>query len=866
MPPTDADARDDRSDDRSDDVRLPRSVLPSRYELELEPDLGTATFRGSVVVDVDVATPTSTVVLNAIELEIDEAWIDVDGERRDATVTLEAVTERASLVFQQELAAGPARLHVVFRGMLNDKLRGFYRSTFTDKAGAERTIATTQFESTDARRAFPCWDEPDFKASYAITLVVPDDQFAISNAAEIGREPAGDGKVRVTFAETMVMSTYLVAFVVGPFEATEPVDAGGVPLRVVTPIGQGHLAPFALEIGEFALRHFTEYFGVPYPGDKVDLVAIPDFAFGAMENLGCITFRETALLIDPARATQPELERVADVVAHELAHMWFGDLVTMKWWNGIWLNEAFATFMETVAVDEFRPEWDRWTTFGLSRTAAYDTDSLGATRAIEYPVHSPDDAEGMFDVLTYEKGCSVVRMLEQYLGAAEFRAGIRDYISTHAYANTETGDLWDALEAATGEPVRRVADSWIFQGGHPEVSVGLSRDGTTIALGQRRFRYLGGDDGERWAVPVLTRIGQADGTTTDRRDLLDGDHLDVRLDQPAAWVVANAGGHGFYRVRYGGDLLARLTGEALTGLSPLERYNLLDDAWAASLAGSTGVGDLVGLLHGFVSEDDVNVWRRIVGILGGLNRICPDASRAAFASLVRELARPAFDRLGPTPREGEPDQDATRRAVLFETLGVLGRDPDVHARARELDALVADDQPTGHLADAALIDAAVRTLAPQGDRARFDSYRARAESATVPQDTLRYLGALTDFEGEDLYDEALALNLTPAVRTQDVGLLVVRALSNRANGPRGWRFVAAHWDELLGRMPGNMAGRLATGTRTFTDRALADEVEAFLDSHPIANAAKATAQHIERMRVSVAFAERGGEALTRALG
>ncbi len=277
---------------------------------------------------------------------------------------------------------GTWALHTEFTGILNDKLHGFYRSTFTDDDGVDQVIATTQFEATDARRAFPCWDEPDFKAVFGITLAVPAELTAVSNAAEVSRSPRDDGKHVVRFADTMSMSTYLVAFIVGPLDITDPVDVDGTPLRIVYPVGKGHLTGYALEVGAFCLRFFADYFGVPYPGDKVDLVAVPDFAFGAMENLGCITFREALVLVDPDEVTQPELQRVTDVIAHELAHMWFGDLVTMKWWNGIWLNEAFATFMEMLATDAFKPEWDRWSDFGLSRTAAFDTDSLDS-----HPTH-----------------------------------------------------------------------------------------------------------------------------------------------------------------------------------------------------------------------------------------------------------------------------------------------------------------------------------------------------------------------------------------------------------------------------------------------------------------------------------------------
>ena len=417
----------------SDPYRLPRTAVPSRYDLVLEPDLAAFTFAGTCSAALSLSEPTDTLVLNAIELDVTAASaVTAAGTVTPTAIELDEATERLTLRFAEPLAAGEATLHTTFTGTLNDKLHGFYRSTFTDADGQEQVIATTQFEATDARRAFPCWDEPDFKAVFAVTLVVEPGLTAVSNAAERDRAPRADGKEVVRFADTMAMSTYLVAFIVGPLEITRAVDVDGTPLRVVYPRGKGHLTSFALEVGAFCLRFFADYFGIGYPGDKLDLVAVPDFAFGAMENLGCVTFREALLLVDPDEVTQPELQRVADVIAHELAHMWFGDLVTMKWWNGIWLNEAFATFMEMLATDAFRPDWDRWADFGLSRTAAFDTDALDATRPIEFEVVSPADAEGMFDVLTYEKGAAVVRMLEQYLGTNPFREGIRRYLGTHA--------------------------------------------------------------------------------------------------------------------------------------------------------------------------------------------------------------------------------------------------------------------------------------------------------------------------------------------------------------------------------------------------------------------------------------------------
>jgi puromycin-sensitive aminopeptidase len=471
-----------------DPYRLPRGVRPDRYDVRLRPSLTEATFSGTVHIELSVGDPTETLVLNAADLTITSCEVD----SRPAVWELEVASERLFVTPQTPLAAGSSILTIGFEGVLNDKLRGFYRSTYVDDDGVQQVIAATQMQATDCRRAFPCWDEPEFKAVFAVTLDVDDGLTAISNAPAI-EETTEDGRCVTRFADTMVMSSYLVAMVVGRLEATDVVDVDGVPLRVVHVPGKGHLTDFALDVGAFGLRWFQDYYGIAYPGAKVDLVALPDFAAGAMENLGCITFRESLLLVDPATSTQNERQNIADVVAHELAHMWFGDLVTMRWWNGIWLNEAFATFMEVAACDAYRPDWERWTAFGVERSGAFETDSLASTRPVEFEVRSPADCEGMFDVLTYQKGGALLRMLEQYLGAERFRQGVSHYLALHSYANTETNDLWDAIEATSGEPVRRIMDSWIWQPGYPLVSAAVV-DGS-LELRQRRFRF--DDDGER---------------------------------------------------------------------------------------------------------------------------------------------------------------------------------------------------------------------------------------------------------------------------------------------------------------------------------------------------------------------------------
>jgi puromycin-sensitive aminopeptidase len=865
--------------------RLLGAVVPRRYDLTLEPDLAASTFSGHEAIAVEVATPTTEVVLNAAEIEIDEATIDIGAGAAPlvADVALDADTERATLTFRRELPVGAATLRLRFRGVLNDKLVGFYRSTFTDDEGTEHVLATTQMEATDARRAFPCWDEPEAKAVFGVTLVVPDDLLAISNAGEIGREPAGEGKVAVQFADTMPMSTYLVAFVVGPLVATEAVDVDGKPLRVICPPGKQHLADFALEVGAFALSYFADWFGMVYPGDKLDLVAIPDFAFGAMENLGCVTFRERYVLVDPATATQSELQAVVDVIAHEIAHMWFGDLVTMRWWNGIWLNEAFATFMEITCTDAFRPEWQRWVDFGLSRSAAFDTDALGSTRPIEYPVVSPADADGMFDVLTYEKGASVVRMLEQYLGADRFRDGIRRYMARHQYGNTETSDLWDALEAETGEPVRRIAESWVFQGGFPEVTVEPAGDGGTggVRLSQRRFRFDAAEGGERWAVPItLERDGEDPRSV---RLLLDGETATVEPGSPlgptrrelgsgeagdtgevaGGWIKANAGAHGFYRVRYAEVLLDALLA-SLDQLSALERYTLVDDAWASVLAGSVEAAAFVTTADRFAGERDLSVWERIVAGLSQIERLVEGDARQVLHARVAALVGPARADLGAEARPGDSDRTRTLRGLLLQTAALLGDDTAARSRANDLLERFLAHPPS---VDPDLASPALVVSATLGDLALHERLADRFRTSANPQDRERLLLALSRFRDAECLRRTLDLSLSGDVRTQDAPYLLRETIANRDNGAAAWAFVAANWTEIERRFPANSLARLVSGIRMVRDRGLADEVAAFLAEHPIPQGELQVRQHVERMWVTVALAEREtarlGAALTK---
>jgi puromycin-sensitive aminopeptidase len=843
--------------------------VPTRYDLRLEPDLTTATFSGEETVTVTVHEPVSELWLNAVELTITDVEISQDGgpARRGTASLPDEATERCRLAFAEAIAPGTWRLRLAFRGTLNDKLRGFYRSTYKDATGATRTLAATQFEATDARRALPCWDEPSFKAVFAATLVVDPALTAVSNTRIVGERREGGKKV-VSFADTIRMSTYLLAFVVGELEATDPLPVGRTPLRVWCVPGKRRLAAFGREIGAASLDFFERYYGLPYPGDKLDLLAIPDFAAGAMENLGAITFRETALLVDEQAATHGELERVADVVAHENAHMWFGDLVTMDWWNGIWLNEAFATFMEMLAVDDWKPAWQRWTTFGVSRAAAFAVDGLHSTRPIEFPVLAPKDADAMFDVLTYEKGASVLRMLEQYLGPDVFREGVRDYLRRHAYENAETRDLWAALGRASKQPIPELMDGWIFRPGYPLVSARL--EGGQLVLDQRRFTYLPrpledvpgratappADPDQRWHVPIQLRIARR-GATEVTRLVLTEREARVPLPADVDRVLVNESGHGFYRVRYSAELLERIfrrPGE----LAPIERFGLVNDAWAATAAGLMPVAEYLDLTARFRGERDKNVWAILVGSFHALNRIVAEAARPGLAALVRDRVRPAVEELGWEPRPGDDELVRQLRGDLIRALGTLGDDPAVQAQAA---ALYAAHRRGAAAVDPNVLPALIAVLAHVGDAARYEEFLGAFKTAGTPQEEQRYLYSLVNFRPAPLVEATLARTVNGEIRTQDAPFVVRSMLMTVHGREPAWHFVTVNWETMDRLYPKHGLRRLAEGVIGLAAPDLERSVHAFFRDRKIDLGGKTLEQYLEQLRVAVTLRAREGAAL-----
>jgi puromycin-sensitive aminopeptidase len=851
----------DSSPSPLDPYRLPRHVIPLRYDLQLEPDLTAARFTGEETITLTILQPTSEIVLNAIELDIASAQIvGASGPARQARILLDESLQRCHLAFGAPLQPGTWQLAITFCGTLNDKLRGFYRSSYKDEHGTTHNMAATQFEATDARRAFPCWDEPDFKAVFATTLIINPAFTAVSNSA-ISSETLTDGEKVVRFADTMKMSTYLVAFIVGRIEPTEPVMVGQTPLRLWAVPGKGHLTRFGQDIAAASLSFFEHYYGIPYPGDKLDLLAIPDFASGAMENLGAITYRETALLVDRTSATHAELERVADVVAHENAHMWFGDLVTMSWWNGLWLNEAFATFMEMLAVDAWKPEWKRWDSFGASRAAAFSVDGLRSTRPIEYPVQAPKDADAMFDVLTYEKGASVLRMLEQHIGPTVFRDGVRDYLHAHAYGNADTNDLWVSMGKIAKQPVPELMNGWIFQPGFPLVTATVSPS-SELTIRQQRFSYLSDEQSspstdQRWQIPLQIRVAAGGKINTSRMLLKE---KDTTVPLPHDWesVLINEGGHGFYRVRYAPDLLDRLLRAGINRLAVTERFNLINDAWATTVAGLMPITDYLDLTARFTTERDKNVWAVLIDSFSFLNRIITVENRPALEAFVRERLGPAIADLGWVPRSGESELAKQLRGELIGAQGKLGNDPAIQQRAAERYLAYCND---ARAVDPNIVPSLVTILAHTGDATRYDEFNERFRTAVTPQEERRYLFSLAAFQPKALLERTLDRTINGDIRTQDAPFLVSAILGNVYGRELAWTFVKTNWEKMDHLFPKQGLRRMCGGIVSLATPELERDIRNFFATRKIDLGGKTLDQYLEHLRIAVTVRERDGDAL-----
>jgi aminopeptidase N/puromycin-sensitive aminopeptidase len=817
---------------------------PENYKLTFTPNLETATFEGDETISIRVLKPTSEITLNAADIDIHEATITSGGTTQKVSGTCDKEKEEALLTVERPLAPGAATIHITYAGKLNDEMRGLYLG----KDDQGRKYAASQFEATDARRAFPSFDEPDYKATFDITAVAEKGLVAISNQKIVSDTPGPGDKHTVRFATTARMSSYLAALVVGNFEYIEG-EADGIPIRVYSTPGKKEMGKFALESAEHILSYYDKYFNIKYPYGKLDLIGLPDFSAGAMENTGCITFREVILLIDEKQGSVDLKKTIASVIAHEMAHQWFGDLVTMKWWDDIWLNEGFATWMSSKPIEAWKPEWN-FNLDDVSETAGtLNTDSLANTRPIHQAAETPAQITELFDGIAYGKAAAVLRMLESYLGEETFRAGVNAYLQQHQYANATADDFWDAQAKTSKRPVDRIMPTFVKQAGVPIINVKSQCTGgsTTVTLDQRRYYYdrekFEAPNDELWQVPLCMRSSVGNGAA--KCELLTKKQETFTLPGCSSWVLANAGATGYYRVGYQPDAVRTLAKDAESKLSPAERIALQADVWASVRVGREPVGDYLAFAQGLGSDRNRAVLEDVLGRLNFIGEyLVTDNDRYSYQNWLRQYLTPILKDVGWEPKLGESDEQRMLRARVFNALGYDARDPEVLAWARRI-ADKALDNPGS--VDRELARSAFRLAALTGDQTFYDKLLTGLKSAKSPEEYYMSLFTLPQFGDPKLLQRTLDYAISPDVRSQDALGLISSVMSNPAGEKLAWDFVLAHWDAVQKAGGVFASAEVVRATDSFCDAHMRDQVVDFFAAHKIEAAERTYRQSIERI-------------------
>lgn len=828
--------------------RLPRTVVPDHYDISVTPDLAKATFAGTTRIRVRLEKPSTEIVLNAAEIEFGTVTIAAAGRTQTAKVTLDAAREQATFTVPEPIPSGAAEIDIAYRGILNGQLRGFYLSQANN-----RRYAVTQLEATDARRMFPSFDEPAFKATFALTATIDAGDTAISNGVVISDTPGpGAGKHTLTFEPTPKMSTYLVALAVGDFVCNEG-KTGTAPVRICSTPDNKALTGVALEATQKVLEYFDTYYAIKYPFKKLDVVAVPDFAAGAMENTAAIFYREEYLLADPKSTSVGTRKLIASILGHEIAHQWFGNLVTMAWWDDLWLNEGFATWAANTPVSAWKPEWNLELADILSNQTALRLDSLQSTRPIRSSANTPAEISELFDGIAYEKGAAVLRMVESWLGTEVFRKGVNAYIERFKYSNAAAEDFWGTLTTSSGQPVDRVMASFVNQPGVPVVHVDVEcrATGATATLTQDRYveGVAPGQPSTTWSIPVCLKTSA--GKTT--CEVMSAKTATLKLDACPGWVLPNAGARGYYRTSYSPEMLRKIAA-GITAVTPAERIGLLSDEWALVRAGRHDVGSYMDLASVFGSERTAEVMATLTGTLETVgDDLTTRASRPAYRQWVSELLKPALKEVGWEAKPGELESRQELRATVVRALGYTARDPEVLTKSREL--VLAELKKPGTV-DPTLLGVVVNLAAIQGDPALYDMYLAHAKAADDPEEKYRYLHALASFTDPTLVRRTLEYILGPEIRSQDAKLFLADLLTNPSIDALAWQMLKERWAEVqkkTGEFVGNTVVVSALGA--FCDARMRDDVKKFFDTHKVPDAERTLQQSLERIAACARLAE-----------
>src|SRR3989338_7088052 len=852
---------------RSETHRLPKNTVPKEYDIVLEPDLKKGFFSGEVKITIEIIERTLVITLNATDLEIESTKIVQKAKTQKAKTKLDEKKEELTLHVSELLEKGKAVLIIRFKGTLNDKMHGFYRSCYLTKEKKKEYIATTQFEATDARRCFPCFDEPALPATFKSALIVEKEYETISNMPITREEPRGEKKI-VYFEETPVMSTYLLVFIVGNFEWLEAKTKSKTLVRVATVPGKKEQGIFALDTAVKVLEFYEDYFEIPYPLPKLDLIAIPDFAAGAMENWGAVTYRETALLIEKENPPAARRQRVAIVIAHETSHQWFGNLVTMDWWTNLWLNEGFASFMEYLAVDELFPEWEIWTQFiADDYSYALHEDGMRSTHPIEVKVKHPSEISQIFDSISYQKGASVIRMIEAYLGARVFRKGLKTYLNRFAYGNATTDDLWKALEEVSKKPVKSIMDSWIKQPGYPVLTIHKKNENT---LGIRQTRFLSSpleltpeEESQLWESPIPLKVITA-GEEKEKFVFLKDRETTLTLSAKRDWIKLNAEQKGFLRVNYSKEIWESLkTAVAENKIEVIDRFGLLDDAVALTRAGHMRTPELLSLLEIYKNEDHYIVWTDIAGILVSLKDLLAESECIRnFENFARSVLKPIVKKLG---WESDPNDTHTKillRSVVLRTLGEFGDEEVIKTAKKKFEEYLRDSKALRP--DLRMVVYGV--VAENSDEKEYETFLDLYRATDLHEEKLRYLNALGQFKNKDLLKRALEFGLSDEVRSQDTIYPFGGVSRNPLGRTLAWEFFKNNWKEFETRYSSGglkfISYFISAAVAHFASEEKAKEVEQFFKSHPVPSGTRAVEQSLEAIRAKAAWLARDEKAIT----
>ena len=821
------------------------NITPINYEIEFEPLFHNFTFNGTEIITLDISKPTNLILLDAAELKIKKSHVIQGRKTITVTTSLNKKNEKLTIKLAKKIK-GKVKLCIEFTGVLNDRLLGFYKSQYKDQNGKTKYLATTQFEAADARRAFPCWDEPAVKATFDVSLLVDKHLDAISNMP-VSSKKIVDSKFLYEFQRTPIMSTYLLYLGVGEFEYLHG-KLRDIKLRIVTTKGNKNKGKLSLQFTKQFLSEYEKYFGIKYPLPKLDMIAIPDFAAGAMENWGAITFREAILLYDPKTSSTKTKQYIAEVISHEIAHQWFGNLVTMKWWNDLWLNESFATFMATKIVDKFYPEWDLWNQFlEDAMLQAMSLDALKNSHPINVDVKHPAQIREIFDVISYDKGGCVLRMLENYVGVENFRKGLKQYLTKYRYSNAEGQDLWNSIGSIAHKPVKPMMKTWIDIVGYPIVTA--QRENSHILLSQKRFLADGSKSSKNeWEIPITIDEGNHQNSI-----LLKSRSRKVRLKNTDSNFIINSGRYGFYRVEYDTHTLANLSllvDEKI--LNHVDRWSLQNDLFSQCVTGVKQLQEYLDFTTSYHDEDDyitlLNVAHHLYYLYNlTINEKFSDEIRVYALQFLGSI----FDHLGWDSKKNEKHTDSLLRGFVITALGKLGDKEILNESKKRFNKFIKNKNSL----NADLQEPVFVLTAWQGDQKTHSKLISLYKKAILQEEKMRFLTALCSFKQNNLLIKTLNFSLTSDVRSQNIRVPIMNIAANVYGKDILWPWLKKYWKNLVKKFGvGNpLANRIVASIGGVVEDKQEKEVRIFFKRNPMPGTERILEQTLERVRIRSKF-------------